>query len=294
MLSDTWKTAFAVALSASTATAIILDIHNERESSRGLNLCREARLILYLPESVKNAAATAAYNTWSTYQGNQTGHIPGSYPQLWAQGGMLFDTSIQYWYYTGDTSNNAAIIQGMNWQSGNNDFFPSNYSAYLGNDDQQTWALAAMTAAELNFPQDSSKAPWITMVENVFNEQIKRWDTSSCGGGLRWQIWPYQAGYNLKNANSNAGLFELSARLAWYTNNQTYVDWAEKVWDWSAATLMNTSDWTVWDAAETVDNCQAHGDLQWTYNYGPFLRGAVYMYNQVSQHSWSFSVACRL
>lgn len=109
---------------------------------------------------------------------------------MWAEGGMLFDTMIQYWYYTGDISNNAAIIQGMNRQSGDNNFFPSMYGAYLGNDDQQTWALAAVTAAELNFPQESPKAPWITMAENVFNMQVERWDTSSCGGGLRWQIYP--------------------------------------------------------------------------------------------------------
>lgn len=191
---------------------------------------------------------------------------------------------IQYWYYTGDTSNNAAIIQGMNWQSGDNDFFPTNYSQYLGNDDQQAWARAAMTAAELDFPQQSSKAAWITMAENVFNEQIKRWDTSSCDGGLRWQIWPYQAGYTMKNAISNGGLFELSARLARYTNNQTYSDWAERVWDWSNKTLMD-GDWTLYDSVKTTDDCKSHGSFQWTFDYGPFIRGAVYMYNLVSSGS---------
>lgn len=190
---------------------------------------------------------------------------------------------IQYWYYTGDTSNNAAILQGMNWQSGgHSDFFTSNYSQYIGNDDQQIWALAAMTAAELDFPQQPSKTAWITMAENVFNEQIQRWDTTSCGGGLRWQIYPYGAGYTVKNAISNGHLFELSARLARYTNNQTYSDWAEKIWDWSAKTLMNTTDWTVYDSVETSDDCKTKSGWQSTFNYGPFIRGDLYMYNLVS------------
>lgn len=77
-------------------------------------------------------------------------------------------------------------------------------------------------------------------------------------------------------------LFELSARLARYTNNQTYANWAEKIWDWSTKNLMDTRHWTVVDAVNTADNCKGHGDFQWTYNYGPFIRGAVYMYNQVS------------
>lgn len=234
-------------------------------------------------ESVKDVAATAAFNTWSSYTGNQTGQTPGVIPSLWAEGGLLFDIMIQYWYYTGDASNNAAILQGMNWQSGgNNDFFTSNYSQTIGNDDQQVWALAAMTAAELGFPQQPSKTAWITMAENVFNEQIQRWDTRSCGGGLRWQIYPYEAGYTAKNAISNGQLFELSARLARYTNNQTYSDWAEKIWDWSAKTLMNTADWTVYDYVETIDDCKTKSSLQPTFNYGPFICGSIYMYNLVS------------
>lgn len=194
---------------------------------------------------------------------------------------------IRYWYYTGDSSNNAAIIQGMNWQSGKNDFFPANYSNYMANTDQQIWALAAMTAAELDFPQEPSKAPWITMAENVFNEQIRRWDLSSCGGGLRWQIWPSQLGYTLKNAMSNGGLFELSARLARYTNNQTYADWAEKIWDWSTKTLIDTGNWTVYDSVSMLDNCKHNADIAFTLNYRPYISGAAYMYSLVSRWAGS-------
>lgn len=192
---------------------------------------------------------------------------------------------IRYWYYTGDASNNAAIIQGMNRQSGQNDFFPANYSRYMTNADQQIWALAAMTAAELDFPQETSKAPWINMAENAFNEQIRRWDSGSCGGGLRWLVSPDELGWTIKNAISNGGLFELSARLARYTNNQTYVDWAEKVWDWSTRTLIDTSDWTVHDSVSTLDDCKRNTVTAWTLIYGSYISGTAYMSNLVSRQT---------
>lgn len=154
-----------------------------------------------------------------------------------------------------------------------------------GNDDQVFWAFAALTAAELKFPEPEGKdAPsWLSLAQAVFNDQAARWDTTTCGGGLRWQLYQYQAGYTIKNAISNGGFFQLAARLAYYTNNQTYADWAVKMWDWSTTTpLLNTTDWTIADIATTASNCSDSSPLRWTYNYGTYLMGAAYMYNYVS------------
>jgi mannan endo-1,6-alpha-mannosidase len=219
----------------------------------------------------------------SNYTGNMTGHVPGSIAHNWWVGGSLFQTMIQYWYFTEDASNNAAVSQGMYWQRGDNDFSPSNFSAYMSNDDQMSWGLAAMTAAELGYPQDSGMPSWLTLAEGVFNAQVPRWDTKTCDGGLRWQIRPYQAGYTIKNAISNGGLFQLSARLAHYTKNQTYFEWAEKIWDWSASSaILDTQTWSIADSIHAQQGCESPGNMQWTYNYGPYINGAAYMYNVVS------------
>ncbi|PWY86938.1 mannan endo-1,6-alpha-mannosidase [Aspergillus heteromorphus CBS 117.55] len=231
-------------------------------------------------QSIKNAAATTAYNMMSYYHGNESGQTPGKLPDTWWEGGAMFMTLIQYWYWTGDTSYNEVTTQGMLWQKGDDNYFPANDSNYLGNDDQVFWGLAAMTAAELNYPEEDGQPSWLSLAQGVFNTQVPRWDTSSCQGGLRWQIWPYQAGYTTKNAISNGGLFQLAARLGRYTNNDTYIDWAEKIWDWSATTpLLNTNEWNIADTTTTEAQCKDHGDIQWTYNYGTFLSGAAYMYN---------------
>jgi mannan endo-1,6-alpha-mannosidase len=139
-----------------------------------------------------------------------------------------------------------------------------------------------MTAAELNFPDVPNQASWLELAQGVFNTQQARWDTTNCNGGMRWQIWPYQAGYTTKNAISNGGFFQLAARLARYTNNQTYATWAETTWDWSATTpLLNTTTWYIADTTSIAAQCHDHGDFQWTYNYGAYMMGAVYMYNLV-------------
>jgi mannan endo-1,6-alpha-mannosidase len=197
----------------------------------------------------------------------------------------MFDALIRYWYYTGDSSHNDAVSDGMYWQRGDDDdFFPSNYSQILGNDDQIMWALAAMTAAEVDYPQRSAMPSWITLAENVFNEQIGRWDEDNCNGGMRWQIWAYESGYTTKNAITNGGLFELAARLAHFSNNQTYSDWAEKIWDWSATSpLLNNATWTIYDSTSCDDDCATKSSFQWSYNYGVYMTGAAYMYNLVSQ-----------
>lgn len=123
---------------------------------------------------------------------------------------------------------------------------------------------------------------WLSLAQGVFNTQINRWDEKTCDGGLRWQIYLYEAGYDLKNTISNGGLFQLTARLARYTNNQTYTEWAERIWDWMASTpLMNNGTWNVADSTDVANDCSSQGNDQWSYNYGTMLSGAAYMYAHV-------------
>ncbi|CAG8254780.1 unnamed protein product [Penicillium salamii] len=236
-------------------------------------------------QSLKDAASTSTYAMMKYYYGNETGQIPGAFPDKWWEGSALFLALLEYWHFTGDTTYNEELSIGLQWQSGDSgDYMPSNYSSYLGNDDQMFWGLAAMTAAEYGFPDRSSGFSWLSLAQGVFNTQIKRWDTSSCGGGLRWQIWPYQNGYGMKNSISNGGLFQLSARLARYTGSSIYLEWANKIWDWSVSSpLLSNTTWNVADSTNVDNDCATQGNAQWTYNYGTFLMGAAYMYNYVSK-----------
>ena len=93
-----------------------------------------------------------------------------------------------------------------------------------------------MTAAERGFPDPPSSSgvkSWLQLAQSVFDSQVLRWDTKTCGGGLRWQIFAFNDGYDYKNTLTNGNFMQLGARLARYTGNQTYSEWASKVSDWT-------------------------------------------------------------
>ncbi|KAK2627925.1 hypothetical protein QTJ16_002571 [Diplocarpon rosae] len=160
------------------------------------------------------------------------------------------------------------------------DFMPTNQTKTEGNDDQGFWGMAAMLAAETNFQNPPKDRPqWLALAQAVFNEMAARWDTTTCGGGLRWQIFPFNKGYTYKNSIANGCLFNLGARLARYTGNQTYADWASKVWDWETSLGLIDSNFNIFDGASNIENCTTIDRLQWSYNAGIYLHGAANLYN---------------
>lgn len=56
-----------------------------------------------------------------------------------------------------------------------------------------------------------------------------------CKGGLRWQLVESKTGYNYVNSITNGAFFQIAARLAAQTGNQTYIDIANEAWDWSTS-----------------------------------------------------------
>lgn len=199
----------------------------------------------------------------------------------------MFGSLIDYWYYTGDTTYNEITSQAMLWQTGPNaDYMPPNQTKTLGNDDQSFWALAAMSAAEANFPNPPADQPqWLALAQAVFNSQAPRWDDSTCGGGLRWQVFTFNNGYNYKNTISNGCFFNIAARLGRYTGNSTYTEWAQKSWDWiSRIGLLDAREdgYHFYDGSDDTINCTEINHIQWTYNAGVYLYGAAIMYNIVS------------
>ena len=138
-----------------------------------------------------------------------------------------------------------------------------------------------MSAVEMKYPEPPPKQPsWLSLVQATFNLQVSRWDTEYCGGGLRWQIFSFNKGYDYKNTISNGGLFQLAARLARYSGNETYAKWADKTWDWMHTTPLFSENYDIYDGIN-IKNCSYPYPIQWTYNVGVFLMGAANMYNYV-------------
>jgi mannan endo-1,6-alpha-mannosidase len=139
-----------------------------------------------------------------------------------------------------------------------------------------------MSAAEMKFPNPTQTQPsWLSLAQAVFDRQAGRWDDKHCGGGLRWQFNPLNSGWMLKNTISNGGFFQLAARLARYTNNATYADWAEKSYNWLTQINLVTENFEVYDGVGFTENgCSKPQDsvqLQWSYNIGTMIAGSAFV-----------------
>jgi mannan endo-1,6-alpha-mannosidase len=148
--------------------------------------------------------------------------------------------------------------------------------------DQAFWGMTAMSAAESKFPDAPNTLSWLSLAIAVFNTQVPRWNPRTCGGGLNWQIFAFNRGFDYKNTISNGAFFNIAARLAKYTRNETYVEWATKAWDWEMSTGLITKDFHFFDGASERQNCTEINRIQWTYNAGIHMAGAAALWNLVS------------
>ena len=161
-------------------------------------------------ESIKKAAKLVAQDLMDYYHGDEPGNtvgiLPGPPPDgdyYWWQGGALWGTMLDYWHWTEDDTWNDDVYASLLHQAApTKDFMHDNWTASLGNDDQAFWGMSAMLAAEVGFrdpPKD--EAQWLALAQAVWNEQTRddRRD-EECGGGLRWQIYSINTGYNYKNS----------------------------------------------------------------------------------------------
>jgi mannan endo-1,6-alpha-mannosidase len=192
---------------------------------------------------------------------------------------------VEYWHYTGDSSYNNVTYEALTHQlslSLSSDFNIPGEAFDTGNDDQAFWVIAAMSAAEYGFQEPKAPSPsWLQVAVNAWEVFVQRWaiDSSSCGGGLRWQFQPNMAGWNYKNSISNSLFFQISARLARFTGNQTYMDWSNRIWNWTAEIGMIDNLYNVYDGSDVLLNCTELDHHQWTYNVGAFLYGAAVLTN---------------
>ncbi|KAH6861269.1 putative glycosyl hydrolase [Alternaria alternata] len=209
--------------------------------------------------------------------------IPGLFPDpyFWYEGGMIFNALIDYSYLTGDKQYDSIVSEGIQGQLGDHPglaFFPDNQTAQITNDDQSLWALAAMAAAESDFPKPENQS-WVKYAAQVFDAQVLRWDDKSCNGGLRWTIFTFQAGYDYKSGAANGDFFLLAARLAKFTGNETYSEWADKSFTWAKDIGIINDEYAVFDGGDATDDCRDINGFLWTNLHAAYTEGSAIMQN---------------
>ncbi|KAI5463225.1 glycosyl hydrolase family 76-domain-containing protein [Mariannaea sp. PMI_226] len=247
-------------------------------------------------DSIRDVAATLAFDAMKYYSGN-TSTYPKDLgdlqdPYYWWVAGALWGAMLDYYHFTGDPSYNDVVIEALLGPTNlgpEQNYMPPEHADEEGNDDLFFWGSAVLSAAERNFPQPNKDLPsWLDISANVFDSLVSRWNTSYCGGGLLWQIYASNPnGLDYKNSVSNGGFFQLAARLARATGNDTYLDWAEKLWDWSYDVgFIDHNSYHVYDGASSQQNCSVINKFSFSYTSGIYLYGAAVMANYTNKGVW--------
>ncbi|KAK6353190.1 hydrolase 76 protein [Orbilia brochopaga] len=253
----------ALLLAAQVASAIELDVDSYDS----------------IKAAAKIVARDLANGFWDPYS---VAGVPFPTYYWWLHGAIL-GAMVDYWAFTGDDTYNANVTVGwLRGVSPSLDLQPDEQSFSEGNDDQGFWSIMSMDATERVFPEtDAQKdmnAGFLEITQTVQNLQAARWDNTTCGGGLRWQINPANSGYLYKNTISNGLFFQMNARLAKYTKNATYANWADTTYKWLRKTKIIADDYHINDGA-SIPDCTKFSVERWTYNYGTLLAGCAAMYN---------------
>lgn len=90
----------------------------------------------------------------------------------------------------------------------------------------------------------------------------------------------------MRIAIANGCFFNMGARLARYTQNDTYAQWATETWDWIMSVKYIDEEWNVYDGGHVPYNCTDTNKQQFSYNAAILLSGAAYMYDYVSLTSY--------
>ncbi|OJJ77541.1 hypothetical protein ASPBRDRAFT_50411 [Aspergillus brasiliensis CBS 101740] len=284
MLRPKWLQAWASLLLVFTVTASALDLD------------------INSTQSIKNAATVTVQNTLtnSSLSGNVNPVYGDTNQWIFNSSTVeawLYSTLIPFWNLTGNDTYNELISKrmysmaglelGSSWAESDNDT----------NMNHGAWALGAVTAAEMDFPADSSKQPWIIYAGQAQGTMRSTFTFSTvCDGGLEMGNNALEeTNKSMKDALSNGEFLQLSARLAYLTtgDNQTsYADDAVKIWNWCVDNdMVVESNWTVnfLVTNTTVSgNCTAMttNNGEYTYTYGLYMSAAAYMYNVTGAAVW--------
>ena len=180
----------------------------------------------------------------------------------WWNSANVLETTIDYCRLTDSLAYRDSLLNTFEKNKRNN-FLNEFY------DDEGWWALTWIKAYDLTGEQR-----YLNMAKTIFNDMKGGWD-STCGGGI-W--WSKQRKY--KNAIANELFLAIAAKLHLRTSGDagagSYLDWAQREWNWFKNTGLINRDSLINDGLDNT--CKNNGQLTWTYNQGVILGGLVDLY----------------
>jgi len=174
----------------------------------------------------------------------------------WWNSANAMEAVIEYIIRSGDSTYLYSLQNTFDKQkSGNflNDYY----------DDEGWWGLTWVKAYDL-----TKNTNYLNMAKTIHADMSNGWD-NTCKGGV-W--WNKEKTY--KNAIPNELFLSLSTALSRRLNNdQNYLNWAVKEWNWFAQSGMINSNNLINDGL--TSSCVNNGGTTWTYNQGVILSGLM-------------------
>ncbi len=134
--------------------------------------------------------------------------------------------------------------------------------------DDMEWNALTM----LRLYQVTKDEKYLTAVKTLWTDIIAGWNDTYAGGGVAWmKTQPYS-----KNACSNGPASLLAIRLFALTKEETYKQWALKIYEWQKNTLFERVSGAVYDNIN--GNTNVISQVALTYNQGTFMASAVEIY----------------
>jgi len=157
---------------------------------------------------------------------------------------------LEYEHRTGDIRPDRAVAEAVRNRKG---------LAYF---DDDLWSVIATTRAW----RREADPELLAYATDTFRKVVTQgWD-NTCGGGLWWN-----AQRKYKNAITNELLIFASTQLYYATGQDAYRGWAQRGWEWFAASGMIDKDGLVNDGLD--GQCRNNGAPKFSYNQGVILGG---------------------
>ncbi|MBO7108769.1 MAG: AGE family epimerase/isomerase [Prevotella sp.] len=134
-------------------------------------------------------------------------------------------------------------------------------------DDMEWMALALLRACDAN---SSLNHQYMTQVKTLFNDIVKGWDDVD-GGGIHWNKNTGGDGAT-KNACSNCPAMILAARLYQHTQEQQYLDWAIRIYEYMRDHC-RFPDGVMKDTPQNNNH-----EVTFSYNQGTWVGGLLELY----------------
>lgn len=205
--------------------------------------------------------------------------IPASSNEYWWQSANSLETIIDYMA----ASRSSQYLDVISNVFAKNDGFSNhftcnkNYGEPCAYDDEGWWAIAWIKAYDL-----TGEERYLDTAKFIFDDMTRGWD-NVCGGGV-W--WTTEKTY--KNAIPNELFLVIASRLHQRSQSadgtSSYLDWAQKEWDWFRNSGMINESNLVNDGLDMV-TCENNGGITWSYNQGVILGGLLDLFKSTGDQS---------